>query len=107
MPSLSPQEISHLGVLSRLALTPEEQERFSGQLSSVVSYVEHLSGVNTDAVKDQRGVSGLTNVFAEDVVRGADDLCAIDSATLLAGAPLSEGNLILVRAVLSGEVVSA
>ena len=107
MSSLSSEELLHLGHLARLALTEEERERYASQLSRVVEYVDQLAEVDTSAVTELRGVSGLTNMLADDAPRSADDLAAVDHKELVAGAPLSEGDLIVVRAVLGGEVASA
>lgn len=107
MNTLSSSDISHLGRLSRLDLTAEEQERFAGQLTSVVGYVEQLSAVNTESIGQITGVTGLANVMGDDVPRDASDLCAVPSADLLAGAPAHEDNLFVVRAVLGEEAPGA
>ena len=102
MAALSPQDIAHLSHLARLRLTDEERERFARQLSSVVGYVEQLS---TAPAKDGRpaGVSGLTNVLAEDAPRTVNDPAAVSSQDLVDGAPSHDGRFIQVRAVLEEE----
>ena len=107
MSEISLPTIQHLGRLSRLALTEEEQGRFAQQLSSVVSYVEQLSLVNTETIGALRGVTGLENVLAEDAIRSTNDPCNINPALLIQGAPVSEANFIVVRAVMGEEVIGA
>jgi aspartyl-tRNA(Asn)/glutamyl-tRNA(Gln) amidotransferase subunit C len=107
MSEITSDHISHLAHLSRLELSPDEQTRFAGQLSSVVEYVEQLSEVDTSKVKQPLGVTGLKTVLADDVVRGENDPRTVTQDSLLAGAPAREGNFIEVRAVLGDEVTGA
>lgn len=101
MSSLSIQDIAHLARLSRLELSGEEAERFAGQLSSVVGYVEQLSSVTIEKDQVQKGMSGLMTVLAADEPRTQDDLAAVSREELLKGAPAQDGGYILVKAVLS------
>lgn len=101
MPTISTDDIKRLSRLARLDLTAEEEERFAGQLSSVVDYVEQLSKLDTSAVKQVRGVSGLSNVLGADVEREAHDLLAVPSSDLLGGVPVVRQGAIRVRAVLT------
>ena len=107
MSELTPQSISHLARLARLDITPEEQDRYASQLSSVVEYIEQLSAVDTSAITELRGVTGLVNVLAADQVREETDLCNVSTADLLAGAPVSEDSFYVVRAVLGDEAGAA
>jgi aspartyl-tRNA(Asn)/glutamyl-tRNA(Gln) amidotransferase subunit C len=107
MSQLSSQDIQHLGRLARLNLTQEEQERFAPQLSAVVEYIEQLKEVDTSAITQVKGVTGMHNVLADDVVRSSDDQIAVSREALLAGAPAAKNTLFLVRAVLGEEVTGA
>ncbi|MCC2631858.1 MAG: gatC [Patescibacteria group bacterium] len=108
MSELTSDHISHLGRLSRLHLTPEEEARFASQLSSVVGYVEQLSEVDTSSITDELvGVTQQQNKFSEDVARTDGDQCSVSREVLLAGAPAKQGEYIEVRAVMGDEVVSA
>ena len=55
-------QVRHVARLARLALSPEEEERYAAQLGHVLEYIERLSAV------DVSGVEPLS--FAGDV--GAD-----------------------------------
>lgn len=80
MAKLSAEEVDHIAKLSRLALTEEEKERYSGQLSSVLAYVEQLNEVNTDNVEATANVTGFTNVYREDSITESDCLSHEDIA---------------------------
>lgn len=54
--------------LARLLLKDEEVEMFSKQLSEVFEYMEVLNEVDTEGVIPTSQVTGLENVFREDVV---------------------------------------
>ncbi|MEO2043358.1 MAG: Asp-tRNA(Asn)/Glu-tRNA(Gln) amidotransferase subunit GatC, partial [Nitrospinaceae bacterium] len=59
-------DIEHMAMLARLKLTPDEKERISGQMETVLEYIEKLSELNTDNVEPTAHVLGLSNVFRED-----------------------------------------
>ena len=73
------QKIAHL---ARLELTEDEVEKFTGQLSGILEYIDQLNEVNTDDVEITAQVTGLSNVFRKDEV----EKCAVQ-AELLAQAP--------------------
>ena len=55
--------------LARIALTPEEVDRFTGQLSVVLQAVARLSEVDTEKVSPTASVLPVSNVMREDVIR--------------------------------------
>jgi aspartyl-tRNA(Asn)/glutamyl-tRNA(Gln) amidotransferase subunit C len=55
--------------LARIALTAEEVERFTGQLSVVLKAVERLKDVETEKVSATASVLPVSNVMREDDVR--------------------------------------
>jgi aspartyl-tRNA(Asn)/glutamyl-tRNA(Gln) amidotransferase subunit C len=103
MAELSGEDIAHLGHLARLELTDEETVRFSGQLSKIVEYVEQLAQVDTKEIHDLFGVTGKQNVLAQDVPRSKTDPLEITREAGLKGAPSSDGEFILVKAVFENE----
>ena len=58
----------HLGVLARIALSDEEVERLTGQLSAIVDNVAKVSEVATTDVPATSHPIPLENVFRSDVV---------------------------------------
>ena len=59
-------DIEHMTVLARLKLTPAEKIRLSGQMGTIIEYIEKLSELNTDDVEPTAHVLGLNNVFRDD-----------------------------------------
>lgn len=55
--------------LARIALTPEEVERFTGQLSVVLKAVARLAEVDTEKVSPTASVLPVSNVMREDEIR--------------------------------------
>lgn len=72
MAKLNIEEVRHIATLSRLELSDEDTEKFEEQLSSVLSYVEQLSEVDTDGVEPTANVTGLSNIEREDKVEPSD-----------------------------------
>jgi aspartyl-tRNA(Asn)/glutamyl-tRNA(Gln) amidotransferase subunit C len=65
---ITQDQVRHIARLARLNLTPSEVEKFAGQLSAIVGYIEHLGEVDTSSVVETNQVTGLTNVSRPDVV---------------------------------------
>ena len=65
---LTPEVIDHLAKLSRLDLTTGEKEKYAGELSVILDYVEMLNEVDTENVTETCQVTGLQNVVREDIV---------------------------------------
>ena len=79
---LSKEQIEHVARLSCLALSPEEIEQLSHDLTSIIGHVEALNEVNTGSVAPTYHINSLTNVFREDEVTPS-----FDTKELLKGAP--------------------
>ncbi|MFN2290104.1 MAG: Asp-tRNA(Asn)/Glu-tRNA(Gln) amidotransferase subunit GatC [Anaerolineae bacterium] len=67
--TLSREQVEHVADLARLALTDEEKERFSEQLSSILEYAERLQALDTGDIPPTASVLPLENVLREDKVR--------------------------------------
>lgn len=87
MASLTPDQVRHIAKLARLRLTEEEVERYTTQLTSILSYVEMLQKVDTKNVAPATQVIGLSHVLRADEVRPAlaspDDLLATSPLPLV------------------------
>jgi aspartyl-tRNA(Asn)/glutamyl-tRNA(Gln) amidotransferase subunit C len=66
---LSNKEIKHIAELSRLELSAAEEEKFGGQLSSILDYVETLSEADTSGVLPTAFVGGLNNIWRQDEIK--------------------------------------
>lgn len=67
--SLNKEEIKHIAELSRLKLSPAEEEKFASELGVILKYIEKLKKVKTDKVEPTAQVSGLSDVLRNDEVR--------------------------------------
>ncbi len=75
-------QVEHVARLARLALEPEEKQRFTRQLNDILTYMEQLNEVPTEGVEPTAHVLDLVNVFRDDTV---EPICTVDDA--LANAP--------------------
>jgi len=66
---ISIAEVEHVAHLARLALSPEEQQRFTEQLNAILAYMDQLNDVPTDDVEPTSHVLDLVNVFRDDTAR--------------------------------------
>jgi aspartyl-tRNA(Asn)/glutamyl-tRNA(Gln) amidotransferase subunit C len=79
---ISPEHVEHVAQLARLALQPEEKQRFTAQLNAILTYMEQLNAVPTEGVEPTAHVLDLVNVFRDDMVRQT-----LSAAAALANAP--------------------
>jgi aspartyl-tRNA(Asn)/glutamyl-tRNA(Gln) amidotransferase subunit C len=63
------QQVEKVAHLSRLDLTDQELQLFSGQLSAIVEYIQKLDELKTDNVEPLAHCLPVHNVFREDTVR--------------------------------------
>lgn len=66
---ISRKEVEHVALLARLELNEDEVERFSHQLSAILTYMDKLNELDTRAVEPTSHVIPVTNVFREDEVK--------------------------------------
>jgi aspartyl-tRNA(Asn)/glutamyl-tRNA(Gln) amidotransferase subunit C len=62
-------DIEKVALLSRLAFTPEEAERFAGQLSRILEYADKINALDTKDVEPTSHSIPMTNVFRDDSPR--------------------------------------
>ena len=86
--------IDHVAKLARLALTPEEKEKFSQQLGDVLHHIEALAKVDVSAVEPTAHAFPLYNVWQEDVAQ-----TGLPVERALQNAPAQRDNMIVVPKV--------
>jgi aspartyl-tRNA(Asn)/glutamyl-tRNA(Gln) amidotransferase subunit C len=62
-------QVLHVARLARLELTPEEVERFGGELSKVLDHIEKIGELDLDGVEPTSHVVPLENVLRADEPR--------------------------------------
>lgn len=103
MSKINKDQIEKIANLARIELSEKEKELYSQQLSGILGFVEKLSEVDTDGVAETSQVTGLENVYREDL---ADERTQVDKnkmknrEKLLANAPSQQNNFIKTKAIL-------
>lgn len=98
MSDITEDTVRHLASLARIALTPEEVTRLTGELVAITAAVESVNRVATADVPATSHPIPMENVWRDDQV--ADQL-TIDEA--LSGAPDHDGSRFRVTAILGEE----
>ncbi len=94
--SLSADEVRHVAMLARLAVTDEEVEALAPELNAILGYAEQVGEVAADDVAPTVHPIPLTNVMRDD-----EPGEVLERATLLAGAPESEDDRIVVPRIVA------
>jgi aspartyl-tRNA(Asn)/glutamyl-tRNA(Gln) amidotransferase subunit C len=95
---LSPAEVDHIALLSRLELSEAERERAATELTQILSYFEKLAELDTENVEPTAQVIPTVNVLREDTVRPS-----LAPAAALQNAPESADNMFQVPRVVEAE----
>lgn len=93
--NLTSAEVQKIARLARLKLTDEEVEKFSGQLSDILSYVNQLQEVDTKNIEPIAQITSLKNITSLDEVQQVEN-----QDEIIACAPEVVNNLIKVKNVL-------
>jgi len=62
-------EVEKVAMLARLALTAEEIDEFTQQLSSILDYVEKMNELDTSGVEPLAHCLPVSNCFRDDCVK--------------------------------------
>ena len=82
---ISADDAAHVAVLARLALTPDELERYTGQLAGVLDHFADIDALALDGVEPMTQPYPLTNVLRQDIVGDC-----LDRDEVLSQAPAAE-----------------
>ena len=93
--TLARQDVAKVAMLARLALSEQELERMTNELSAIVEFVSRLDELDTGSVAPLAHPLDTQNVFREDVLRPS-----LATADALRSAPRHDGECFLVPAVL-------
>jgi len=92
---ISREEVRHVALLARLVLSPQEEEAFTEQLDEILTYIDKLKELNTDAVEPTAHAVEVPTPFREDCVRNQADVEA-----LLRNAPERDGSFFKVPKII-------
>ncbi|WP_420363982.1 Asp-tRNA(Asn)/Glu-tRNA(Gln) amidotransferase subunit GatC [Curtobacterium aetherium] len=98
MPDITSEQVAHLANLARIALTPDEIEKMTEELSLIVDSVAKVTEVATPDVPATSHPVPLENVSRPDEVGET-----LTQEQALSGAPDSDGERFRVTAILGEE----
>ena len=84
-------DVKYVAHLARIALTPDEQEKFGAQLSNILGYIEKLNQLDVSQIEPTAHAVPLVNVFRPDEVRPS-----LSNEEALRNAPASANGLFMV-----------
>jgi len=93
-------DVAYVAKLARLALSPDEVERFGSQLGALLDYVAALAELPVEDVAATAQVVPRANVLREDTVRPC-----LDRETVLAAAPQRQGAYFRVPRIIAGDSI--
>lgn len=88
-------DVKKIAELSRLEISENELEKFTGQMNQILDFMGRLNALETDRIEPTSHAIPVVNAFREDVARESGVI-----RKALEGAPDSEGGLFKVPKVL-------
>ena len=88
-------QVIKVAKLSRLDLTEDEVQEFTGQLSAILDYVEKMNELDTTGVEPLAHCLPVSNVLREDSAKES-----LGTEKVLANAPQSDGEFFKVPKIL-------
>lgn len=95
---LTLDQIKKVAKLASLPLSAEEEEKYSEQLSQILSHIEQLNEVNTSGVEPMFNVTGLSNVMRED-----ETVASLSQEEALSNAPKKQDGMFETKGVFENE----
>ncbi|WP_413173526.1 Asp-tRNA(Asn)/Glu-tRNA(Gln) amidotransferase subunit GatC [Anabaena azotica] len=92
------EQVHKVANLARLELTPDEEEKFTTQLGSILEYIEQLSELDVTNVLPTTRAIDVSNVTREDKL-----LPYPDREAILRSAPEQEGEFFKVPKILNAD----
>jgi len=92
---ITPEQVAHVARLARLALTPEERDRFAEQLGAVLDHAAGVAALDTAGVPPTAHPLPLRNVLRSD-----ERAPGLDRDEVLAMAPETEDGRFVVPPIL-------
>jgi aspartyl-tRNA(Asn)/glutamyl-tRNA(Gln) amidotransferase subunit C len=92
--SVDTETVRRVARLARIAVTPEDAERMTGELNAILGFVEQLNEVDVTGVEPMTSVIPIEMKKRQDVVTDGGK-----AADIVANAPATEENFFLVPKV--------
>lgn len=94
MSKITKDEVAHVAVLGRIEIENEKKEKFTSELSVIISHVEDLESAPTEDIKPIAQISNLENVVREDKI-----VAGLPIDKILQNAPDKKDNFIKTKKV--------
>jgi aspartyl-tRNA(Asn)/glutamyl-tRNA(Gln) amidotransferase subunit C len=94
------ERVRRVAVLARLALSPDEEERYAAQLSHVLAHIETLAAVDVTGVEPLTFAGDAGAASAESLLREDRAVPGLEREAALAAAPARDEQAFLVPRVL-------
>ena len=98
MAGLSRSDVEHVAHLARLGLSEAELTRLEGELNHILDQYAILARLDTEAIPPTAQVIEL-----ESILRADEVTTSLPVEAVLANAPVSQDDFVVVPAVLGGE----
>jgi aspartyl-tRNA(Asn)/glutamyl-tRNA(Gln) amidotransferase subunit C len=92
------EQVRKVALLARLQLTPEEEEKFTTQLGSILDYVQQMSELDVSEVLPTTRAIDVSNVTRQDNLQPY-----AEREALLRSAPEQEGEFFKVPKIMNAE----
>jgi len=66
---ITPEQVDYVALLGRLALEPDEKQKYMGQLDDILKYMDVLAEVDTEDVGPMTGAVELYTPLRRDTVK--------------------------------------
>ena len=94
---ITSKDVEKVALLSRLEINEADMEAMTGQLNSILDYVDVLNKLDTEGIQPTAHVLPMKNVMREDVVKPS-----LARELALANAPEAEDGYFKVPKVVEG-----
>lgn len=95
---ISKEDVKNVARLARIEVNPEEEEKFSKKLTSILDYIDKLNEVDTKGVEPLDQVTGIKNAVRKD--ENPTTASKEDKERLIGQAPSNKKGFVKVKAVL-------
>lgn len=95
---LTKDQVNHVAKLANLPLTSDEEDKYSGQLSKILEYIDQLNSADTKNIEPTFNVSGSFNKFRTD-----ETSASLSQEEVLSNAPKKQDGFFLTKGVFQEE----
>lgn len=96
--SISEEQVRHVALLARLALTDEEVARFGDDLNSILGHIDTIQQLDLEGVEPTAHPLDVVNVMRSDEVRPG-----LTREQALLNAPESDGTAFVIPRIVGAE----